>query len=300
MQHERLTELIDRHCPGEGATRTAAPGLSLVRRSGPLPLQPVVYRPCVCIVAQQAKHALLGSSRYTYDASRFLVLSVPLPLECEIPEATPERPYLALVLDIDVSELSSLLLELQPPPRELPVRPGICTSALFPELLDAAIRLVSSLGDPAATRVLAPMAIRAMLFHLLRSDQGAPLQAVAQQNPYNHQIARVIDHMQARYAEPMAVDALAQMAHMSESSFFAHFKAVTGSSPLQYLKSIRLHEARRLMLAESAPASDAAYRVGYTSASQFSREFKRLFGASPRAELRRLRTPGPDPISRRS
>ena len=72
---------------------------------------------------------------------------------------------------------------------------------------------------------------------------------------------------------------------MSPSAFHMHFKAVTGLSPLQYQKRLRLQEARRLMLGEGLDAAEAAFRVGYESPSQFGREYRRLFGNSPRRDV---------------
>jgi AraC-like DNA-binding protein len=72
---------------------------------------------------------------------------------------------------------------------------------------------------------------------------------------------------------------------MSLSGFHQHFKAVTGMSPLQFQKQLRLQEAKRLMLGEGLGAAEAAFRVGYESPSHFSREYQRLFGTPPRRDV---------------
>ena len=79
----------------------------------------------------------------------------------------------------------------------------------------------------------------------------------------------------------MKVEDLAEMVHMSVSSFHEHFKSVTSMSPLHYQKVLRLQEARRLMLSTMMDAGTASQRVGYLSASQFSREYSRFFGSAP-------------------
>jgi AraC-like DNA-binding protein len=110
--------------------------------------------------------------------------------------------------------------------------------------------------------------------------------------PQSHfgQISRVLNRLHAEYANPVDTGTLARDAGMSVSTFHAHFKAITASSPLQYLKTIRLHKAQLLMVNDGANAAEAAARVGYESPSQFSREFKRHFGTSPSARAEHLRS----------
>ncbi|PQP91125.1 helix-turn-helix transcriptional regulator, partial [Paenibacillus sp. AR247] len=95
--------------------------------------------------------------------------------------------------------------------------------------------------------------------------------------------------LKREYMEPLRIDELAAAAHMAPSSLHRHFKEVTAMSPLQYQKQLRLQEARRLLLSESADAADVAFRVGYESPSQFSREYARLFGLPPISDITRLR-----------
>ncbi len=107
-----------------------------------------------------------------------------------------------------------------------------------------------------------------------------------------NQIANILKKMHAHYDEAFEMGRLAQEVGMSSTAFHNNFKAVTGFSPLQYLKNIRLHKAKMLMVQDGLNANTAAGRVGYESASQFSREFKRYFGSSPTEEVTKLKSLG--------
>ena len=98
-----------------------------------------------------------------------------------------------------------------------------------------------------------------------------------------------MEWLKQHFNEPLRVEALAEAANMSTSSFHAHFKSVTAMSPLQYQKQLRLQEARRLLFSESLDAATAGHRVGYESPSQFSREYRRLFGVPPGKDSQKLR-----------
>jgi AraC-like DNA-binding protein len=244
--------------------------------------------PCVIIVAQGRKQAYLGSEAFTYDPLHYLVVAVPLPMESEVVEASPDRPYLALGLRLQAATISDLLLETGDvsgrrgngvPPR------GLYTSPLGDALSGAVLRLVAALDDPIDRRVLAPMAEREVLYHLLVGEQGERLRAVALRDTQAHRIARVLHFLQTHYEQPLDIATIADVAHMSPSTLHHTFRAVTNSSPLQYLKKIRLHQARLLMLSDGLGAGEAARHVGYGSESQFSREYRRLFGVPPSLDV---------------
>ena len=162
-------------------------------------------------------------------------------------------------------------------------------------MLDAVVRLVRLLATPEDIPTLAPLAVREILYRLLRGAEGWRLRQIAAADGHARRIARVIAWLKEHYAEPLRIDEFAREVHMSPSSLHHHFKAVTAMSPLQYQKQLRLQEARRLMLSEPLDAATAAFRVGYESPSQFSREYSRLFGAPPARDQRRLRGSTPAP-----
>lgn len=284
-----LADRIARLTRVDGIHPTALPQLHLARMSAPTPCAPNVYDPRLAIVVQGRKIAMLGEQVYTYDPLHYLVVSMTLPMMGQVVEATPEKPYLALRLDIDPEQIASLLLDAG-------VQAGAGGNArpafaarVTPPLLDAVLRLMRLLDEPDDLPVLAPMAIREICYRVLLGELGHHLRAIAVRDSRPQRIAKVVELLRQRYLEPLRIEDLARAVHMSVSSLHHNFKAATTMSPLQYQKQLRLHEARRLMLAEGLEASAAAHRVGYESPSQFSREYKRLFGAPPRAEISQVR-----------
>lgn len=285
-----MTALIEKHTGSDGTHATAMDSLSLNRRSAPLQAIHGVQKPSLCLIAQGSKQVMLGDTLYTYDASRFLLLAVDLPVVGQVLDATPDAPYLSLCLDIDPAQIGTLLAEadLPPLPRSAAPQRGIAVGCVDALLRDAMLRLLRLLERPRHIGVLAPLVIREVLFLLLTGEQGAPLRRVAFSDG-THGIADALRRLKRDFAAPLRIDALAQEAHMSASVFHQHFKALTAMTPLQYQKSLRLQEARRLMLAQDLDAATASFQVGYESPSQFSREYRRLFGDAPQRDVARLR-----------
>jgi AraC-like DNA-binding protein len=285
----RLVALLSSLAPGEGITPSRLEGVGFMRSSYGAPRHPVIYEPGIFIIAQGRKRGFLGGQVYTYDARNYLVLSVPLPFECEV-EASPETPLLGLSVRVDPATIAELLLEmddLSSAPVALPR--GIYATPLSDVLCDSATRLLECLSSPVEARILGPQIVREITYRVLRGEQGDALRAVAARHSHFGQISRALRRMHTDYSGSLDVETLARESGMSVSAFHHNFKAVTSSSPLQYLKTIRLHKARMLMVHEGLGAGLAAGRVGYESPSQFSREFKRLFGNTPADEASRVR-----------
>jgi len=279
--------------PQAGVFNTKIENLSCVRADQTMDSPaPIVYEPCIYLVVQGQKIAYLGSEVYQYDSLNYLVLSVPLPLECQIIEASTQHPYLAVKIDINRQMLSELMQTYQthqaPFRKEKISKRGVFVSKINSDISHTLFRILSYLNDPAASSVLAPLAIKELLFHILQGEQGDQLKAFAYRDKNNFRIAQTINFIQNNYASTIEVSELASKANMSPSSFHQYFKAITNSSPIQYIKTIRLHHARRKILFENHNASDAAYYVGYASPSQFSREYRRLFGLPPSEERQSL------------
>ncbi|QNM96773.1 AraC family transcriptional regulator [Chitinimonas koreensis] len=284
----RTAALIARLCPGEGFAMTALDGVMTMRANGSLERMPTLYEPSVCIVAQGRKRGFHGGRTYVYDAQHFLALAVPLPFESET-EATPEEPLLGLALRVEPQLTAELALALDEARGPAPQPPLTMMATPMDEgLSDATLRLCEALSSPLEARLLAPAIYREILYRVLTSEQGGALRAALTQGGQFGRIARSLRRIHAHYDSELDVASLAGEANMSVPAFHSHFKAVTHTSPIQYLKSIRLHQARLLMIRNGHTAASAAIRVGYASASQFSREFKRLFGNSPAEEARRL------------
>lgn len=291
INREELVQQIARIVPIEGSVDVLK-GLRLNRACSTTGLMHGVTSPSLCVIAQGSKEVHLGDERYRYDPYHYLLATVEMPAISQIVEASPERPYLSLRLDLDPALVASVMLEagLPSPRRDADSVRALNVSTLDADLLDAAVRLVRLVeASPAEMRVLLPLVTREIAFRLLIGEQSARLRNIAVLGGHTDRIARAIERLRKDFDKPLRIESLARDLGMSPSGFHEHFKAVTAMSPLQFQKQIRLQEARRLLLAEDMDAASAAYRVGYDDASHFSREYKRLFGQPPMRDVERLR-----------
>lgn len=284
----RLAALLAGQAGGEGFSPSRLPGVRFMRSTLHVPRTPVAYEPSIVIIAQGRKFGHLGGRTFVYDASHYLVLSVPLPFECET-VGTPDRPLLGLSVNVSPGLVAEMLLQMERPPAVGEPALAINSTRLDDGLGQAAIRLLECLRSADDARILGPQVVREITYRVLTGPLGVGLRALAAPHSHFGQITRVLHRMHADYARAFDMETLAREAGMAVSTFHAHFKAVTSSPPLQYLKTIRLHKARLFMVNDGASAAQAAGRVGYESASQFSREFKRLFGTAPAAAAAQLR-----------
>lgn len=295
---QRLIDKLMRHSrSGEVLNHPALPSLITVRQDEEQSSVCGVYEPCVALVVQGRKSVDIGDRTLVYDAHSCFVTPLDLPGVATILEASPERPFLSLALRIDMREVATLMLEGVPPPapRTSADTRAMATTTITPPLLDAFDRLLGLLDAPGDAGALAPLIQREISYRLLTGEVGWRLRQIATDGQ-GHGVARAIELLRKRYTEPLRIDDLARAAAMAVSTLHHHFKALTGMSPLQYQKQLRLAEARRLMLAERLDASTAAYRVGYESPSQFSREYSRQFGAPPMRDIAGMRAAVPEVI----
>jgi AraC-like DNA-binding protein len=287
----RLAELIRAYAPHDGRFELRIPGLHANRASRTnAELEYATARPALCIVAQGAKSVILGREAYEYDASRMLVFAVDLPVAGQVTRATPAEPYLGLRLDLDPHKIAELVLKVYPhgAPRVQETR-GVYIAPIDLRIINAATRLLELLGQPGEMDLLAPLVIEEILIRLLRSSVGLRVAQIGLTDSSAQGVAKAVSWLRENFSEPMRVEELAKLAHMSPSSFHQHFRAVTSMSPVQFQKALRLQEARRLMLSMMVDAGTASSRVGYQSASQFSREYGRFFGSAPTKDIARLR-----------
>jgi len=292
-RQQDLSDRVARLTPGDGLHPSAFPPLTLVRGSIPTTCMPTVYQPSLAFVVQGRKRVLLNDEVFQYDPLNYLVVSVTLPVMGQVTEASDQRPYLCLRLNLDLEEIARLLLDLGVrSPSTVDADRGLFVARMDEPLLDAVLRLVKLLDAPDDIAVLGPVVQREIYYRVLRGALGPRLVDLARRDGGNHRIVRAIEWLQQRYAAPLRIEELALALHMSPSALHHRFKAVTAMSPLQYQKHLRLHEARRLMFIDGVECATAGHRVGYESPSQFSREYRRLFGAPPRAEIARLRETG--------
>ena len=286
---EELVERLTRAIRDDGTTEPLN-GLRLRRASSPTGLGHGVSYPSFCVIAQGSKELLLGDSLYRYNLAHYLISTAALPIASRVIEASPERPYLGIVLKLDPTLVGSVLVEAgHLAPRRHSAVTAIDVSPLDVGLLDAVVRLVRLLDSPAEVRFLAPLVVREIVYRLMLGAQGGRLHQIAALGGATHRIAEAVERLRHDFDQPLRIEDIARELGMSVSGFHHHFRALTAMSPLQFQKQLRLQEARRLMLGEGLDATSAGYRVGYGNAAHFTREYKRLFGAPPMRDVEQLR-----------
>lgn len=287
---QKLTKLIVRWTGNANQYDTPISGLRFSRWTTPTPPTSYTHNPSICLIAQGRKRVLLGEESFIYDANHFLISSVDLPIIANIIEASEEQPYLGLIMELDLTEISQLIVDSELAfTQAKEAQKGIAVGELSESLLDAFVRLAELLDEGQNIKILAPIIKREIFYRLLMSEQGTRLHQIVTAGSHSHQIAKAIDWLKNNFVKPLSVGDLASYTGMSKSSFYTHFRSMTSMTPLQFQKKLRLSEARRLMLTENLDAMAATFKVGYESPSQFSREYSRLFGAPPSKDIKLLR-----------
>jgi AraC-like DNA-binding protein len=290
---ETLAELVTRYTgaqPGQSPFFTAMEGLTILRFDHQRRANPILYKPALCITIQGAKSATFGNQCHLYSAGQALLVSVEMPGFGTVMEASPTKPYLGVILELDLAILRAVATELATPPRRSDsVGCGVFVTDFDGPLADCTLRIVRLLDTPSAVPVLYPAIMREISYWLLSGPHGREVVKMTLCNNHEHRILQAIHFLRDRFAEPVRICDLASIAQLSPSAFHRQFKAVTSMTPLQYQKQLRLLEARRLMTFDAANVEKAAFRVGYESASQFSREYGRMFGMSPRRDVNVLK-----------
>lgn len=262
--------------------RVNPPGLTLLRRHTESALEAMVYQPVVCLILQGRKVTTAGTQRVQVGPGDALLVSHDLPVVSRITRATAREPYLALVLTLDLELLRSLHGQLAD--ERLPLAPARSLAAGRAESswVQPLERYVALVDAPMDAVVLGPSILREIHYRLLLSSLGGMLRRLLLVDSHASRISRAIQRLRAEYRSELSVASLARTAGMSASSFHHHFKAVTGTTPLQYQKDLRLIEARMLLSGHGRSVSETAYDVGYESPSHFSRDYRRKFGRPPR------------------
>ena len=285
---ERTIALALARAGSDGLHTTALPWLRLIRASAPALPVPAVYEPGLVLVLQGRKQAQLGDTVVQYDAMQCLLVPMTMLPRGRVVEASAAKPYVCLRLSCETQALAELLLDGDTPAGDSAA--GMQVAPVTAPLLDAALRLLQLLDSPQDLRTLAPLLQREIFYRVLTGPLGPKLRALAHTDGVTRRVARVVEQLSRRFAEPLRIEELAAIAHMSPSTLHLRFKQLTALSPLQFQKTLRLQQARKLMLGDGLDAASAAHRVGYESPSQFSREYRRLFGAPPREDISLLRT----------
>jgi len=284
MPTQGLIQAISACFEQEGLYDSHIPGLRLYRCDQDLSRQPAIYHPSICVVAQGNKQIWFGDYSHTYDAEHYLLNSITFPIEAAVTNVSPDKPYLGLTLEIDSVMVTQLMARMNQHIHYEPVSKGkeVVTSTRISNLMiQQLVRLVELEQNAMDRDVLSDSIKREIFYEVLKSPYGCLLRNCVDQHNGAHRIAPVVHFIEQNYQQSLDVDTIAEVANMSPSTLYEHFKAVTSLSPVQFIKNLRLHRARNLLMS-GQKASDACYSVGYSSPSQFSREFKRLFGCSPR------------------
>lgn len=283
VEHPRLAALLEAQMPEPGIYTTTLRGVGLLRADEPIPREPLLYQPRIIVVAQGRKRVWLGENSFDYDPDNYLVLAVPMPVECAT-MPLDGKPLLAMTIAVDPILVGELMLEIDDLASTAGRPSFVASTTVTGDVIDAATRLVETLSSGIRTRVLGPQIVREIVFDVLQGKRGDVLRTLAGNSGRQGQLARVLRRINDDYASDLDVPTLAREANMSVSTFHQAFRDMTATSPLQYIKRTRLHKARALLVDERVTAQEAAHRVGYASASQFGREYRRMFGASPAAD----------------
>jgi AraC-like DNA-binding protein len=282
---DQIARLMAMLAPVEGANATNLPGTRIFKFSEYRGRTSFLYDKGVILVGQGTKRIYLGSTIYEYNPDNYLVLSVPIPAECEI-FADVDKPVLALAVDIDVGILNRIISLMDKHIdhallKQEEKQKGLYLEPTTPEIKDTFLRLLTALQSPLESRVLGQGLVNELLFRIMCGENGASLYALTMQNTNLAKIEKALKYIHSSYNETMTVDSLATLVNMSSSAFHRAFNDVTASSPIQYIKKIRLSKASEMLLEERVRVSEAAIQVGYESTAQFTREFKRYFGSRP-------------------
>ena len=281
-------EIALRHTPS-GLTITPIPRLEISVGQTTTGKAPCLYRSMICFILQGSKDVAIHDEHLSYDASQYLISALDLPLIGQIRDADVGKPYVAVSLILDPALLAEIASTM-PQTRDTDAqRSGVAINPMTPPLRDTLLRLLSLLDTPDDIPGLAPIVERELLYRLLQGPQGRLLRQIAQPEGALGRVRRAVAWIRDNHNTQLRIEALCDASGMSRASLHRHFLAITGLSPLQYQKQLRLQEARQLLLAGDQSASDVAFAVGYESASQFSREYLRQFGAPPARDVRQLR-----------
>ena len=277
----QVDDFIGDHTDTVAGGDTGIAGLYVHRQTQPNPFEAVVYHPVICLNLQGRKQVSIGDRSIAFAAGQSLIVSHDLPVAARVTEASPELPYLAIIVALDIAILQSLSDEVGEAVLDARQAQALAASETDSALVEAIARYFALIDDPVTAKVMTPLIRKEIHFRLLMASHGGMLRQLMRRDSHASRISRAISRIRAEYRSPLAIADLAEEAGMSPSSFHEHFKHITGTTPLQYQKDLRLMEARRLISMDGSSVSSAAYEVGYESPTQFSREYSRKFGIPP-------------------
>lgn len=284
-----LARAISHIAQNDGDYTTSIPALTLHRRQSPTAPLHCIFNLGVGLVAQGRKQVLVGTETMDYEPGQSMLTTIDLPVVSRVLRASATEPFLGMMVTLDPRTILQVASDLDLPLRRSASHKSISIETLDAGLFDALFRLVKLLDEPILLPRLAPLVQQEIIVRLLTGPHGPYLRHLVAAGSPSQQVAKTVAWLKQNFVEPVDGAQLANRANMSPSTFRQHFRTLTGLSPLQYQKQLRLQEARQLMLTQDMDAGTAAVYVGYESASQFSREYSRLFGDPPQRDVKRLR-----------
>lgn len=289
----RLIKIIKVQIGLKEVYTTSIPGLTFYRMAELRKPIYCIYEPCVTIILQGAKEMTFGEEVCKFEQGAFFVTSVDIPTLARVTVANEQTPYLSVVLKLDLAMLNEVIQALEPSRQELASETrGFAAGAASSEILDAFARLSTLIERPLEVELISDLIKREICVRLLLSGAGHWLRSVTRDGYRDKGIVRAIEWLKHHYDQPLHVVDLAVRSGMASSTLYHNFRKLTGTSPVQYQKSLRLQTARSLMLTERLDVNTAALRVGYESVAQFSREYARRFGAPPSRDIKHARENG--------
>jgi AraC-like DNA-binding protein len=280
---KKATQLLEHSVDGEILLREKDKFL-LLKSSKTSELEATLYEPALCLILQGAKEVLTGERELRFGKGESLIVSHDIPVVSRIAEATIKKPYIALILGLDIAIVRSLYEEFGESALSMEGAKAIEVEKANEQLLDSLYRLMESTQNEIDSLVLFTQILREVHFRLLQAPYGGMLRDLLRIDSHASNISKAISIIRHKFNEPLSVSDVAKSVGMSTSSFHQHFKTITETTPLQYQKDLRLLEARRLIKVEGESVTAAALTVGYESPNQFSREYTRKFTINPRAD----------------
>lgn len=290
INREELIERMTR-IASENSLLELYPGIFIYQATKPSENDIYVLKPAFCVIAQGSKDVLLNDELFHYDSGSYLISTLDLPVKSSVVEASKEKPYLNLRIDLDPAVVASVMIESGVEIKKSgATAKAMDVSPVDADLLDSVVRLVKLLDTPDEMKLFAPPVIREIIYRLSKGRQGERLSHLITAEGDTRRISKAVKQIREHIDQPLKIEEIAREFGMSVSGFHAHFKSVTAMSPLQFQKQMRLQEARRLMLAENMDVAGAGFQVGYEDPSYFGREYKKLFGTPPHRDIAKLRS----------
>lgn len=264
-------------------------GLMMAELHEPTPPMSYIYEPSLSLIIQGEKRVSFGDTLYNYNESRFFLTAVNLPTVTEVPYASAEAPFMSLLIQLNLPLAREVIADMEQHGNRInPQNTGMSMGAADFVLLNAVLRYLANHDSPQNSSYVSDLIQREILYRILTSEAGSVFRETVLTGTSSQRVSIAINWLRENYVQPLKVESLAQLAGMGVSTLHHHFRRMTTMSPLQFQKQLRLHEARRLLIAEALDASSAAIRVGYESVTQFHREYKRMFGATPMRDKEQL------------